>query len=141
VLQSIDQDLKRGCEDVIAQCTDPICEPLRLWVHRAREQIGIRQETPPSAPGRQLPEDLDRTFRLACNQDLTASVGKLKLYLEDERTVSVVVTHIQDKIVEEYDAFRDVIRNMQADSLRDVALSRTALKGILKNICEGQADT
>ncbi|KAL0957027.1 hypothetical protein HGRIS_003128 [Hohenbuehelia grisea] len=29
---SVDHDLREACEAVIAQCTDPICDPLRQWV-------------------------------------------------------------------------------------------------------------
>lgn len=83
---------------------------------------------------------MEGNFRLHCTQDLTASVAKLRLYLEDDRTVAVLVTHIQDKIIEEYEAFRDVVLEMHAGSLKDVELSRTELKEVLRGACDPPTD-
>jgi len=52
----------------------------------------------------------------------------------------VLVTHIQDKIIEEYEAFRDVVLEMHAGSLKDVELSRTELKEVLRGACDPPTD-
>jgi hypothetical protein len=111
------------------------------WVDHARQQGGNKQAAGPLGQVQPALEELDRKFRLACEQDLRASVAKLKLYLEDERTISVLVARIQDKIVGDYETFKDVARSVQAGSLRDVVLSQTKLKDILNSVCEGQVDT
>jgi hypothetical protein len=48
------------------------------------------------------------------------------------------VEHIQDKIVDEYGGFRDVIWNMYAGALRGAVLSPTRLRDMLRNVCEEQ---
>jgi hypothetical protein len=57
----------------------------------------------------------------------------MKFYLEDGRTVGVLVGHIQDRIVEVYEAFRDV----SWYASRGAMLSSPGLREMLKKICEG----
>jgi hypothetical protein len=148
-IQGIDHELKRACEDVISQCANPICEPLRTWIDRIGEHNTTRRTV--TLPGNdpaplisqewvQQPaaEELDKKFRLACQRDLRESVVRLRLYLEDDRTVGVLVDHVQDRIVDEYAEFRDVIWNMYAGGLRAVVLSSATLRGMLAGICKEQ---
>ena len=81
-------------------------------------------------------QELDESFRLACERDLRASVARLKLYLEDDKTVSVLLAHIQDRIVDEYGAFRDVTGTLYADGPKPTLLTEAELKEFLKVICE-----
>jgi hypothetical protein len=126
--QGIDYDLKRGCEGVISECVNPICGPLRPWTNSVQDQRGTSKPT--ASPSASIAEELDKKFHLACEQDLRVSVARLRLYLEDDRTVSVLVSHIQDKIMEEYGAFR-------AASKPDFVLAKSKLKETLKAVCEG----
>ncbi|KII92962.1 hypothetical protein PLICRDRAFT_37778 [Plicaturopsis crispa FD-325 SS-3] len=145
--QGIDHELKRVCEDVISQCSDSITTPLRTWVDRIQSQNTIRTAPPP--PGQQpLPltaqpwaqqssaEELDNVFRLACERDLRSNVARLRLYLEDGRTVGVLMLHIQDRIADEYAAFRDVVSNMYTGALKSVVLSPGPLREMLARICD-----
>jgi hypothetical protein len=63
------------------------------------------------------------------------------LYLEDEKIVGVLMGHIQDRIVEDYEAFRDVSESMYAGALRGVMLSSLGLREVLKRICDDSSST
>lgn len=142
--QSIDYDLKQACEDIIFQCSEPICEPLRAWLNRVQQY----DDTHPASEGERDPlttqgwaqhsaaEELERKFREACEQHLRISVVRLRLYLEDDRTVGVLVQHIQDRIVDGYSAFRDAVWNMYAGAMREAVLPSTGLRVILRAVCE-----
>lgn len=84
-------------------------------------------------------EALDTHFRSACESVLRANVVRLRLYLEDNRTVGVLVQHVQEKIMGEYEVFRDMVGGMYAGALREVVLSRIGLKRVLLEIC-GEGD-
>ncbi|KAF7376406.1 Sec34-domain-containing protein [Mycena sanguinolenta] len=140
----IDHDLKRVCEEVISECATPICTPLRKWIdqidahntRRAREQdTEIAPLTAQAAFQQPAAEELERAFRAACERDLRGQAARLRLYLEDDRTVGVLLQHIQDRIVDEYALFRDVVWNMYAGAMRADVLSSTGLRELLKSIC------
>ena len=63
-------------------------------------------------------------------------MARLKLYLEDDRTVGVLVGHVMDRIVDEYAEFREVVWNMYLGALRDILFSTSALRDNLSAICE-----
>jgi hypothetical protein len=75
-------------------------------------------------------------FYLACERDLRADVARLRLFLEDDRTVGVLVGHVMDRIVDDYANFREVVWNMYMGALRDVLFSTLALRENLKAICQ-----
>ncbi|KAK7005778.1 Sec34-domain-containing protein [Favolaschia claudopus] len=140
----IDHDLKRVCEEVISECSTPIYTPLRKWIdqidahnaRRAREQDAeITPLTAQTAFQQPAAEELDREFRAACERDLRGQAARLRLYLEDDRTVGVLLQHIQDRIVDEYALFRDVVWNMYAGGMRSIVLSSTGLRELLKSVC------
>lgn len=82
-----------------------------------------------------IAEDLHRGFAEACTRDLRSFVTKLRLYLEDDRTVSVLVTHIEEAIIDDYVAFRDIVWNMYAGAMKAVVFSQDGLRNYLKSIC------
>jgi hypothetical protein len=84
-------------------------------------------------------EALDKQFRNTCESELRANVVRLRLYLEDSRTVGVLVQHVQERIMEEYEVFREVVGGMYAGVLREVVLSRVGLRTVLLDIC-GEED-
>lgn len=81
-----------------------------------------------------IAENLHRGFVDACERDLRSFVMKLRLYLEDDRTVSVLVTHIEEAIIDDYLAFRDVVWNMYAGAMKAVVFSQHSLRDYLKSI-------
>ncbi|KAJ7145893.1 Sec34-like family-domain-containing protein [Mycena epipterygia] len=140
----IDHELKRVCEAVIAECAAPICTPLRTWIdqidahntRRAREHDAeIAPLTAQAAFQQPAAEALERDLRAACERDLRGQAARLRLYLEDDRTVGVLLQHIQDRIVDEYALFRDVVWNMYAGGMRAGVLSSTGLRDLLRTVC------
>jgi hypothetical protein len=147
VNQGIDDELKRACEDVISRCSESVCRPIRAWVDRIHEHNASRLTGPSSDP--QLPqlaalewaqqsaaEALDSAFRSVCQSELRANITRLRLYLEDGRTVGVLVEHVKDRVADEYAAFREIIWNMYAGALREGVLDDGALREILKGVCD-----
>jgi hypothetical protein len=55
------------------------------------------------------------------------------LYLEDDRTVNVLLSHVQDKIVDEYVDFRQNVADRSGNA---ALLSVLDLKEMLVEICE-----
>ena len=45
-------------------------------------------------------EAIDAAFRAACERDLRSASARLRLYLEDDRTVRVLVDHVQARVLE-----------------------------------------
>lgn len=74
-------------------------------------------------------------FREACERDLRSDVNRLRLYLEDQRTVGVLLDHIQDRVVDVYAGYRDLVT--PSTSAQDV-LSETSLREFLREVCGEQ---
>jgi hypothetical protein len=68
---------------------------------------------------------------------MRSSVARLRLYLEDDRTVRVLVEHIQDRIMDAYAAYREVVWGMYAGALREKEgiLSPVGLREVLRDVC------
>jgi hypothetical protein len=64
----------------------------------------------------------------------------MRLYLEDDKTVSVLVSHIQDRIVEEYDSFRILVGHMESSS-RPAVFDEAELRDFLNGLCQGTLRT
>lgn len=74
---------------------------------------------------------------MGCHRDLRASVARMRLYLEDDRTVLVLLSHVQEKIVDEYVDFKQAVSERSKGS--EVPLmSVQELKDFLKGICEDE---
>lgn len=143
-LQGIDHELKQACEDIIFLCSDQITSPLRQWTSRVQSQIDTQgsapsanahpalQETFTEDSARKLHED----FYLACERDLRSNVSRLRLYLEDDRTVGVLLGHVMDRIVDEYAEYREVVWKFYAGALREVLFNTPVLRANLRGICE-----
>lgn len=108
-----------------------------------------RAGTSPTSPSEPVPllteqdwarqsaaEELHVKFVEACERDLRAAVTKLRLYLEDNRTVSVLLTHVREAVVDGYMGYRVVGWNMYAGALRGVVDSEDGLKERLGAICD-----
>lgn len=147
--QEIDQDLKRACQNLISLCAKGPCEPLQEWVDRVRAFNTSRIVTPPTNASGLVPllteqdwarqsaaEDLHAKFVESCERDLRAAVTKLRLYLEDNRTVSVLLTHVKEAVVDGYMGYREVVWNMYAGALKGVVYSEERLKERLSVICD-----
>lgn len=58
----------------------------------------------------------------------------MKLYLENDRTVGVLVQHVLERVVDEYGTFRAVAGNMYAGALRPTLLEDGDLREVLRSI-------
>ena len=59
---------------------------------------------------------------------------RLKLYLENDRTVGLLVQHVIERVVDEYGTFRAVAGNMYAGALRPNLLEDGDLREMLKSV-------
>ncbi|KAF9027602.1 Sec34-domain-containing protein [Hymenopellis radicata] len=143
VKHGIDHELRRVCSDVIAECALPISTPLRTWLDRVndfnaawhtKENDGATPLTAQPWASQAAAEELNANFRSACERDLRSSVVRLKLYLENDRTVGVLVQHAMERIVDEYLAFRGVAWNMYAGALRSGLLDEHDIREVLKTV-------
>ncbi|KAJ8521822.1 hypothetical protein ONZ45_g1537 [Pleurotus djamor] len=144
---SIDHDLRGACEAVIACCADPITDPLYKWISQLEEfatnaNINRRgAEAEPTAviaqpfAQRQAIEVLDTTFRAACERDLRAGVIRMRLYLESDKTVGVLVDHAKGRILEGYLGWREKIWSVHAGETRNVLMSESEVREFLETIC------
>ena len=138
-------ELKRGCEDVIATCAEPVCAPLRVWIERVRS-FNTSASTQPGASKQAVTAQpwatqaaaaaLLTTFHEACARDLRNAVGRLRLYLEDDRTVSVLVKHVQERIIDEFVEFRRIVWDVYGGALRAEVGSEQDARAILRAVCE-----
>lgn len=128
--QGIDQEVKKACEDVIFGCANLVCAGTRHWIDTA--PANVNQQTPSANVA-----GLDEGFKMACHSDLRASVARMRLYLEDDRTVLVLLSHVQEKIVDDYVDFRQAVGERSKGSEASL-MSIQELKDFLKNICEDE---
>lgn len=62
----------------------------------------------------------------------------MRLYLEDDRTVTVLLSHVQDKILDEYVDFRQIVSERSGNA---ALLNVPGLKEMVKGICEEEVET
>jgi conserved oligomeric Golgi complex subunit 3 len=123
VTKGMDQDLKRACEAVISIVSEPLCAPLRAFTGR-----------PASAAEAAV---LDEAFREACARDLRASIARVRLYVPDARTATVLVQHAVARVEDAYSAFRLAARQVGAHMAagENSLMDDDRLKRLLKDVC------
>lgn len=69
--------------------------------------------------------------------ELRGTVARLRLYLEDDRTVNVLLRHVQERIVDDYTEWRSAVREKGAGVVgeREVG-TEEAVRAVLKTVCE-----
>ncbi|TFK53805.1 Sec34-domain-containing protein [Heliocybe sulcata] len=136
--QGIDGDLKAACEEVISLLSDPITLPLQHFVSQVRAYSDARNANgpTPALPAENVASETQREFHLACHRDLRAGVARMRLYLEDQETVGVLVGHATDRITDEYAEFRGIVWGLYAGALREELMAMDKLKVMLREICE-----
>ncbi|KAI0044273.1 Sec34-domain-containing protein [Auriscalpium vulgare] len=134
---SIDLDLKQACEAVIALLSDPVCTPLRTFVDRVHAHQSSAGLLAAQQWARQpVAEALEADARAACQRDVRGGIARMRLYLEDRRTVDVLVQHVRERVQDEYGAFREVVRNMYAGALREQLLPDEGVAALMKDVAE-----
>jgi len=126
--RGIDQDLKRACEAVISITSEPLCAPLRAFTGR-----------PASAAEAVV---LDESFREACVRDLRGSLARVRLYVPDARTASVLVQHAVGRVEDAYSAFRLAARQVgtRVGAGENGLMDDERLKGLLNDVCGEEVD-
>ena len=84
-------------------------------------------------------DGLNLRFRETCERELRSDVNRLRLYLEDQRTVHVLLDHIQERVLEVYAGYRDMVMAMMMGGLSGDSgqgvLSATLLRELLREVC------
>ncbi|KAJ7057953.1 Sec34-like family-domain-containing protein [Mycena amicta] len=134
----IDHDLKRVCEEVIATCAAPLCDPLRSWLeqvdtHNALRAASGSAKATPESLAQPAAEALERGFRTACTSDLTAATTRVRLYLGGSAAGSgdVLLAHVRERAAEEYARFRDAVNGMYPGGMRGIVLEQGEVKALL----------
>ncbi|EPQ56850.1 Sec34-domain-containing protein [Gloeophyllum trabeum ATCC 11539] len=142
--QGIDADLKKACEEVISLLSDPIAASFQRFVAQVRAYSAARKvqsNAPPSPsatiPTEQAAAEIQREFHLACHRDFRAGVARMRLYLEDDKTVEVLVGHATDRIVDAYAEFRDMVWGLYAGALRGEVMGAESVREMLREIASG----
>ena len=119
VMQVIDQDLRRVCEELIQTCS-------------VSATSSLFDATRSSSP---TPARIS-TFQDTAKQEIQGWVASLRLYLEDPRTVAILVAPMQANVMREYLAF---LEKAAATEGAEGVLSTVELWGLLKTWCEEPA--
>jgi len=78
---------------------------------------------------------VDETFRKAVLKDLPLTAAQLRLYLEDAKTVSILLSHIHDTIIDRYVDFRRACEAFPAQNGLSFSSSPEELRLELKLLC------
>ncbi|OCH92045.1 Sec34-domain-containing protein [Obba rivulosa] len=146
IRQSIDQALKRACEDVISSCVEPLVAPLRSWAESIRVSRALSKQSSPSLPNSAAGQPqleittLLNAFRDACERILRQRVVRMRLYLEDARTVGVLLGHVQERVLDEYVEFRVLAREVQPDQVGQLTTEED-VRALLRSACEEGKDS
>ncbi|KAF9050510.1 Sec34-like family-domain-containing protein [Panaeolus papilionaceus] len=160
VKMEIDQTLRKACEDVITTAASPVNAPLESWLRTVSQSQPLSTSAQTSdIPSSALPstmngssyisipipkkESMDQisnvqlAFMQAIQRDLRASSGRIRLYLEDERTARVLLDHVVDRIVDEYVAWRGVVAKGDSTLLPAGVdfLAPAKLRETLREVC------
>ena len=86
---------------------------------------------------------LDDAFRTACARDLRACLARIRLYVPDGRTASVLVQHARGRVEDAYSAFRLAARQVgaRAGAGQDgLLLDDPSLERMLEEVCGSDTD-
>ncbi|KAF9559048.1 Sec34-domain-containing protein [Agrocybe pediades] len=159
VKMDIDFTLRKACEDAIAACTNPICNPLDAWTDATMPQMlekGSSSTTTPygvattaaastvALPATSTTSDLPTLhlhFLEAVQRDLRSGVARIRLYLSDERTVRVLLEHVVERVASAYDRWGEAVGRLPPAALASTGnvevLSPARLKEVLRDVVGG----
>ena len=80
---------------------------------------------------------LDEAFRSACSRALRANISRIRLYVPDVRTASVLVQHARGRVEDAYSAFRLAARQVgaRAGTGQSGLLDDPSLEKMLQEVC------
>ncbi|KAG6878890.1 hypothetical protein C0992_006827 [Termitomyces sp. T32_za158] len=130
----IDHELRHACETIITLCTDSIAQPL----HDCAIALNSKSTDPIGSLSPQLSREnreIVMAFEHACTTELRAHAARLRLYLEDSRTVTarVLLEHVCERIGDAYEVFWEAARSGTRD--RNEFMSVAAARRLLADVC------
>lgn len=123
---NIDQELKLVCERLISDCVSAATLPVRTFVQRSSAYLNTFTTAPLNEKSDLLSQDFatpeqaletNREFKRVCEQEVRTWISRVRLFLDDERTVSALVSPLQHQIVEEYALFRGLLTGRYGQEL------------------------
>lgn len=76
------------------------------------------------------------SFRDVCSKELRSLASKIRLYLEDEKSVTALITPLQVRIVDDYTGFRDLVRVEYEMEISKELMLAADLWSWLRDCCE-----
>ncbi|KIJ49534.1 hypothetical protein M422DRAFT_160832 [Sphaerobolus stellatus SS14] len=149
VLSAIDNDLKEACEELINRRSEAATKPLHEFLDRC---TAFRSGKPPptsTSPDQTISTSLaeqpfatpsevaqvDLDFHAACDKETRAWMAQLRIYLKDQKTISVLLAPYQTRIVTAYTSFRDLVTKEYPNEVGGKLVSSTDLWGLLQRLC------
>ncbi|KAI0633496.1 Sec34-domain-containing protein [Trametes polyzona] len=133
VRHGIDQLLKQACEDVIKAIADGTSATYRTWAERLRILWSLDNEEP-SGPnpkphmdyaqvgswaGQDSALNVINTIPWQFEKNVHEHATRLRLYIEDERTVGVLLKHAEERMVDDWMVFRTTVWNLYEGRIRN----------------------
>ncbi|KAF9478351.1 Sec34-domain-containing protein [Pholiota conissans] len=150
VKQDIDHTLRKGCEDVIAACAEPICSPIEEWSATVDSATSLTKTAaispagaaaaPASANVQSLRDEaptIHLRFLEAVQRDLRSNVARVQLYLEDGRTVKILLEHVMERISYAYEHWGESIARLAVGAPKQMeveVLNLSRLKEMFRDI-------
>lgn len=78
--------------------------------------------------------DIDEEFSRSLKKELTEANTHLRLYLDGSGTVSILLSHIQDKIVDTYVAFRKAAEILPVQNQRGFITSPDGIRNFIRTL-------
>jgi hypothetical protein len=139
---------------VIAACAEPICVPLEEWSTTVDDATSLTKSSAPpstaapSTANTARPPDLQALraaapavhlrFREAVQRDLRGHVARVQLYLEDGRTVKILLEHVMERIANAYERWGEAVARLAVGAASWQAeldvLSPARLKAMLRDV-------
>ncbi|CDO75690.1 hypothetical protein BN946_scf184585.g3 [Trametes cinnabarina] len=152
VRHDIDQLLKKACEDVIQTAADNVSGSTRSWAERVRMMYALdndplgpngEPEIPRLDPalttswaGENAAIGIINGIPWGLERDTNRAATQLRLYIEDERTIEVLLKHIQERIVDDWMYFREITCNMHNGATRDKTPTEEMIREMVVKACQ-----
>jgi hypothetical protein len=129
-----------------------VTQPLRDWAARVRvysaappaglSKVPIKPTSATAVAAqewaaRAAAEKLDADFRTACARDLRNAAARTALYIEDERAVGVLLTHVRERTTEEYVSFAETARGLHP-GMAPTLMSPPEVAVMLRGVCDNE---
>ena len=126
--KATDQELKRVCEELISAGSDSATQSLG---DALKPVLGTAPTPSATVTGNTA------TFKQTCEKEVRRLVEKLRLYLDDPKTVAILVAPMQANIVRRYEEHRNALESQGRAGVDGDMLSSAELRQLLREWSEG----